>query len=92
LWLTNYFFDNDSDIELSLSQAKAEFDQFIQQDSTIIIVSNEIGLGGHPSNELQMKFTDLQGWMNQHIASLAEHVVLMVSGISVPIKGDPTTL
>lgn len=87
LWLTNYFFDNASDIDLSLSQAKAEFDLFSQQQCTLIIVSNEIGLGGHPSHELQMKFTDLQGWMNQYIAARADAAVLMVSGIPVTIKG-----
>ena len=91
LWLTNFFFDNDSDIDISLKEAQAEFDKLILQQCTIIIVSNEIGLGGHPSNELQMKFTDLQGWMNQYIAARAETAVLMVSGIPVTIKGDTRT-
>ncbi len=88
LWLTNYFFDNASDINVSLALAKAEFDQLCMQNCTIIIVTNEIGLGGHPSNELQMKFTDLQGWMNQYIAARADTAILMVSGIAVPIKGS----
>ena len=92
LWLTNYFFDNQSDVDTSLALAKAEFDRFATQECTAIIVSNEIGLGGHPSNELQMKFTDLQGWMNQYIASRADAAILMVSGIPVTIKGDPASL
>lgn len=87
LWLTNFFFDNESDVDKSLAQAKAEFDRFTAQDCTFIIVSNEIGLGGHPSNELQMKFTDLQGWMNQYIAAHADSAVFMVSGIALQIKG-----
>ncbi|WP_289834399.1 bifunctional adenosylcobinamide kinase/adenosylcobinamide-phosphate guanylyltransferase, partial [Parabacteroides goldsteinii] len=36
---------------------------------------------------VQRKFTDLQGWLNQHIASRADEVVLMVSGIPMKIKG-----
>jgi adenosylcobinamide kinase/adenosylcobinamide-phosphate guanylyltransferase len=36
---------------------------------------------------VQRRFTDLQGWMNQYVASHADEVVLMVSGIPVKIKG-----
>lgn len=86
LWLTNFFFDLKSDVDQSLALAKKEFEKLIEQDATLIIVSNEIGLGGHPTNEIQMKFTDLQGWMNQYIAQKADHVTLMVSGIPMKVK------
>ncbi len=86
LWLTNFFFDNDSHIDQSLEEAKSEFAQLLQQDATFIFVTNEIGLGGMPENPIQRKFTDLQGWMNQHIAQSANEVVLMVSGIAVKVK------
>ena len=32
-------------------------------------------------------FTDLQGWMNQYVASKADEVILMLSGIAVKVKG-----
>ncbi|RIJ47934.1 bifunctional adenosylcobinamide kinase/adenosylcobinamide-phosphate guanylyltransferase [Maribellus luteus] len=86
LWLTNIFYQNNSDVDLSLAQAKNEWNAFIQQYFTAIVVSNELGMGVHPENELARKFADLQGWMNQYIASLANEVVLMVSGIPVKIK------
>ncbi len=86
LWLTNFYFDNNSDIDLSLTEAQKEFDALIKQDTHFIIVTNEIGLGGMPENEIQRKFTDLQGWMNQHIASLADEVYFMVSGIPMKVK------
>jgi adenosylcobinamide kinase/adenosylcobinamide-phosphate guanylyltransferase len=38
-------------------------------------------------NEIQRKFTDVEGWMNQFIAAQADEVILMVSGIPVKIKG-----
>ena len=38
-------------------------------------------------DEFKCKFTDLQGWLNQYIASKADEVVLMISGIPVKIKG-----
>jgi len=86
LWLTNFFFDNKSEVDQSLEEAKAEFDRLIQQNATFIIVSNEIGMGGQSTNDIQRKFTDLQGWMNQHIARLADEVVFMVSGLPMRVK------
>ena len=87
LWGTNFFFDNQSDGELSLSLIKEEFDKLSKQEAVLIFVTNEIGMGGVPVNEVQRKFTDMQGWLNQYIASKADEVVFMVSGIPVKIKG-----
>ena len=86
LWLTNFFFANDSDVDKSLEEAKAEFDKFTTPDATYIFVTNEIGLGGVSENAVQRKFSDLQGWMNQYIAEKADEVILMVSGIEMQIK------
>ena len=86
LWCTNYFFDLESDVQQSLEEVKSEFDRFTSQDATFIFVTNEIGLGEVSANELQRKFTDLQGWVNQYIASKADEVIMMVSGISIKIK------
>jgi adenosylcobinamide kinase/adenosylcobinamide-phosphate guanylyltransferase len=86
LWLTNFFFSNESDVEKSLELAKAEFDKFTEPDATYIFVTNEIGLGGVSDNAVQRKFTDLQGWMNQYIAKKADEVIMMVSGIEMKIK------
>ena len=86
LWLTNFFFANDSNTDISLEQAKAEFDAFTSKDATYFFVTNEIGSGGVSDNAIQRKFTDLQGWMNQYIAQKADEVILMVSGIAVNIK------
>jgi len=76
----------DSNVASSLEAVKKEFDKFTQQDATFIFVTNEIGWGGVSENKLQRKFTDLQGWTNQYIASHADDVYLMASGIPVKIK------
>ena len=86
LWLTNFFFANNSDVDKSLELAKTEFDKFTEPNATYIFVTNEIGLGGVSENAIQRKFTDLEGWMNQYIVSKANEVILMVSGIEVKIK------
>lgn len=88
LWLTNFFVDHKNDVDLSLEEAKKEFLSLAEQKNTsLIIVTNEIGMGVHASTEIGRKFTELQGWMNQFLASKADEVILMVSGISVKIKG-----
>jgi len=93
LWCTNYFYrdqqraeQDQSWVNQCLDDIKAEFDRFTTQDTTFIFVTNEIGMGGVSANALQRRFTDLQGWVNQYIASKADEVILMVSGIPVKIK------
>lgn len=86
LWLTNFFFDTNYNVDLSLTQAKAEWNKFIAQDATVIVISNEIGMGTHAETPAARKFTDLQGWINQNIAKNADEVILMVSGIPMKIK------
>lgn len=89
LWLTNFFVDTQNDVSLSLDEAKAEFLKIANQpDATLIIVTNEIGMGLHADTHIGRKFTELQGWMNQFLAKNADIVVLMVSGIPVKIKGE----
>lgn len=86
LWGTNFFFDNDGDPNRSLDELKEEFNKFTAQDAYLIFVTNEIGLGGVSPDAVQRKFTDLQGWLNQYIASCADEVILMVSGIPMKVK------
>ena len=92
LWCTNFFYNEQSDpsalpdVDKILEELKTEFDKFTAQEATFIFVTNEIGSGGVSNNALQRRFTDLQGWMNQYVASKANEVYLMVSGIAVKIK------
>lgn len=97
LWATNFFFDlqqeayqsakaASSHVERTLEELKKEFTQLTLQDATFIFVTNEIGSGGVSDNEVQRKFTDVEGWMNQFVAARADEVFLMVSGIPLRIK------
>jgi adenosylcobinamide kinase/adenosylcobinamide-phosphate guanylyltransferase len=54
---------------------------------TAIVVSNEVGMGIVPENELARKFRDLAGRANQIMANAADEVYLCVSGIPVKLKG-----
>lgn len=91
LWATNYFCDptdskGEACIDDILREMCDEFDRFTSQDATFLFVTNEIGLGGTSPNDVQRRFTDLLGWLNQYIAARADEVVLMVSGIPLRIK------
>ncbi|MBR5350323.1 MAG: bifunctional adenosylcobinamide kinase/adenosylcobinamide-phosphate guanylyltransferase [Prevotella sp.] len=93
LWCTNFFFKQGAPeweqptVDQALREITEEFDRFTQQEATFIFVTNEIGSGGVSPDPIQRRFTDLEGWMNQHVAAKADEVVLMVSGIPVKIKG-----
>lgn len=52
-----------------------------------IIVSNELGMGLVPADPLSRYYRDIAGRANQAIAAAADEVFLVVSGISVKIKG-----
>ncbi|UOG73315.1 bifunctional adenosylcobinamide kinase/adenosylcobinamide-phosphate guanylyltransferase [Hymenobacter tibetensis] len=86
LWLTNFFTDAEYEVEKALQQAQQEFDKLMLQECTLLVISNEIGMGLHASTEAGRKFTDLQGWLNQYIAQRADHAIFMVSGLPLTIK------
>ena len=86
LWLTNFFVDHKNNVDLALFEAKNEFNKLLNLDATIIIISNEIGMGVHAQTEIGRKFTELQGWTNQHIAKHAHKATFMVSGLPLKLK------
>ncbi len=53
---------------------------------TVIIISNEVGMGIVPENRLAREFRDIAGRANQIIASYADQVYVCFSGIPVLIK------
>jgi len=88
LWLTNFFTDTKYDIDTCLEACRREIDDLTRKDATLILISNEIGMGLHADTETGRKFTDLQGWMNQYIAAKADKVIFMVSGIPLVVKHE----
>ncbi|MCP3952844.1 MAG: bifunctional adenosylcobinamide kinase/adenosylcobinamide-phosphate guanylyltransferase [Desulfobacterales bacterium] len=53
----------------------------------VILVSNEVGAGIVPENELARLYRDEAGRVNQVVAAAADRVIWMVAGIPVTIKG-----
>ena len=56
--------------------------------ATVIVVSNETGLGVVPPSALGRAFRDYLGWANQMVAAAADQVYLVVAGIPLLIKDD----
>ena len=86
LWLTNFYVDLEYDIQRILDITKKEIENLANIDATIIMISNEIGMGVHSSTESGRKFTELQGWVNQFIAQKADKAIFMVSGLPITLK------
>jgi len=86
LWITNFFTDWHADIDACLAVCRREIDALAMKDATLILISNEIGMGLHADKPAGRQFTDLQGWVNQYIAAKADQAIFMVSGIPLTLK------
>jgi adenosylcobinamide kinase / adenosylcobinamide-phosphate guanylyltransferase len=56
---------------------------------SLVLVSNEVGSGVVPAFEMGRQYRDLLGEINQQVAAIANHVVLMVAGLPLALKGSP---
>ncbi|MCW3099687.1 MAG: adenosylcobinamide kinase/adenosylcobinamide-phosphate guanylyltransferase [Chthonomonadaceae bacterium] len=54
--------------------------------ATVLIVTNEVGMGLHPMSALGRLFQDIAGRANQQVAAAADEVVFMVSGLPLVLK------
>jgi adenosylcobinamide kinase / adenosylcobinamide-phosphate guanylyltransferase len=60
--------------------------QSAESHKTLIVVSNEVGLGIVPAYALGRVYRDTLGYVNQRLAKAADRVYLMVAGMAVDIK------
>lgn len=58
---------------------------------SVILVSNEVGMGVVPETPLGRGFRDHAGRLNQRLAAVADMVVFMVAGLPWYLKGNPET-
>jgi adenosylcobinamide kinase/adenosylcobinamide-phosphate guanylyltransferase len=83
LWLSN--------LMLRERDVRQEIDHFCMTlpglQGTLILVSNEVGLGIVPDNALARRFRDEAGFANQCIAAACDEVVVMFAGLALKLKG-----
>ena len=87
LWLGNLLGSNDPD--LLAEQPTALLNRLPTLPGTIILVSNEVGLGIVPMNAQARRFRDLAGHLHQDLAGVCERVIFTVAGLPRVLKGPP---
>jgi len=56
-----------------------------ERDGDAVLVSEEVGLGVHPSSEAGRRFRDALGAVNVAVAEVADEVLLVVAGRVLPL-------
>ncbi|MEM7669599.1 MAG: bifunctional adenosylcobinamide kinase/adenosylcobinamide-phosphate guanylyltransferase [Pseudomonadota bacterium] len=84
LWLSNIM-HHERDIDASTEALIAALKM---APGTIVLVSNEIGLGLAPMNALSRRFRDAQGRLNQQVAAAADKVEFVAAGLPLILKGQ----
>ncbi len=90
LWLTNILMQ--SDAKLLQQESDTLLDAVRSATGSVILVSNEVGSGIVPINELSRRFTDAAGSLHQRLAQACDQVVWMLAGIPLTVKGIPAQL
>lgn len=83
LWLSNLM-GAERDIE---EATKVLCDAIAAAPCTLVLVSNEVGLGIVPDNALARAFRDHQGRLNRAVAAAVERVEFISAGLPMRLKG-----
>jgi len=86
LWMSNLLLEYPDQDEKILEIMDDFFSSIDEFKGTIVIVSNEVGMGIVPDNKLARQYRDQLGFLNQRIARRADEVYALLSGIPVRIK------
>lgn len=82
LWLSNLMHSNKK-IE---NEIQSFCSSLFTVHCSLFTVSNEVGMGIVPDNEVARRFRDFAGFLNQKISEIADEVYLVTAGIPVKIK------
>lgn len=83
LWISNLMLSSED-----VGSALAELCELVPRlEGSVAFVSNEVGQGIVPANDLARRFRDEAGFANQKIAAACEEVYLLVAGLPLKIKG-----
>src|SRR4051794_27802187 len=82
LWVSNLMFAN-RDID---RECRAVIDAASQRAATVVFVTNEVGCGIVPDNQLARRFRDAAGSVNQQIAAASDEVWFLAFGCPLRLK------
>lgn len=86
LWLSNLL--GDADTARFARERAALLDALPALPGTLLLVSNEVGLGVVPMGELSRRFVDEAGRLHQALAAVCERVVFVAAGLPLALKGE----
>jgi adenosylcobinamide kinase/adenosylcobinamide-phosphate guanylyltransferase len=87
LWMSNLLLRDEAFGESEAARCAEELATAARvPGSAVIVVTNEVGSGIVPDNEISRRFRDCAGRANQVIARAADEVQFLVSGIAMQIK------
>lgn len=86
LWVTNILLDELSTWDTAVGELDALLEWYHSHPCELLVVTNEVGLGIVPADELSRTFREWLGWFNQRLATEADAVYLLVSGLPIEIK------
>jgi adenosylcobinamide kinase / adenosylcobinamide-phosphate guanylyltransferase len=82
LWLSNLMF-RERDVSI---ETDGLLEALRAAQGTVLLVSNEVGMGIVPENALARRFRDEAGRLNQRVASAAHEVLLVAAGLALRMK------
>ena len=85
LWVSNALEAGDSEDEID-REARALASALAERAAPAIVVSNEVGLGIVPANELARTYRDVLGRVNGSFAAAASRSFLVVAGRGLPLE------
>ena len=86
VWTANLMEHEASDRARVLAHADRLAQVLLGVSGSVVLVSNEVGSGIVPANEMARTYRDLLGGVNQRIAAAADEVILLVAGCPLVIK------
>lgn len=86
VWTANVMHHEGSDGDRVLAHADRLAEVLRSVSASVVLVSNEVGSGIHPNNELARAYRDLLGFVNQRVAAAADEVILLVAGCPLIVK------
>jgi adenosylcobinamide kinase/adenosylcobinamide-phosphate guanylyltransferase len=89
LWLAQWICDdcNPPQDRTWEKERQAVLDLLPTLPGSIILVSNEVGMGIVPLGEINRRFQDEQGRLNQAVAAICDKAVFMAAGLPLGLKG-----